>query len=73
MILRADAGPVTDLQAVNKEVSEVFGELDIFFANVGIAYGTPPAEIFHQLSGQATALACASFHDYSGRSRETTE
>jgi NAD(P)-dependent dehydrogenase (short-subunit alcohol dehydrogenase family) len=44
LILRADARSVTDMQAVSTEVAEAFGELDIFFANAGIAYGTPLAE-----------------------------
>jgi NAD(P)-dependent dehydrogenase (short-subunit alcohol dehydrogenase family) len=44
LILRADAGSVTDMQTVSTEVAEAFGELDIFFANAGIAYGTPLAE-----------------------------
>lgn len=44
LILRADARSVTDMQAVSTEVAEAFGDLDIFFANAGIAYGTPLAE-----------------------------
>jgi NAD(P)-dependent dehydrogenase (short-subunit alcohol dehydrogenase family) len=32
------------MQAVSKEIADAFGELDIFFANAGIAYGTPLAE-----------------------------
>ncbi len=40
LILRADARSVTDMQAVSKETAGAFGELDIFFANAGIAYGT---------------------------------
>ena len=44
LILRADARSVTDMQSVSKKVAETFGELDIFFANAGIAYGTPLAE-----------------------------
>lgn len=44
LILRADARSVADMQAVSREVAETFGELDIFFANAGIAYATPLAE-----------------------------
>jgi NAD(P)-dependent dehydrogenase (short-subunit alcohol dehydrogenase family) len=44
LILRADARSVTDMQSVSKLVAEAFGELDVFFANAGIAYGTPLAE-----------------------------
>ncbi len=44
LILRADARSITDMQTVSKKVAEAFGELDIFFANAGIAYGTPLAE-----------------------------
>ena len=43
-IVRADARSITDMQAVSKEVAESFGGLDVFFANAGIAYGTPLAE-----------------------------
>jgi len=44
LILRADVRSVTDMQAVRREVAEAFGELDIFFANAGIAYATPLCE-----------------------------
>jgi NAD(P)-dependent dehydrogenase (short-subunit alcohol dehydrogenase family) len=44
LILHADVRLVTDMQAVSKEVAEAFGELDVFFANAGIAYGTLLAE-----------------------------
>ncbi|WP_097462132.1 SDR family oxidoreductase [Mangrovitalea sediminis] len=41
LILRADARSVADMQTVSETVANSFGELDIFFANAGIAYGTP--------------------------------
>jgi len=44
LVLRADVRSVTDMQSVSKQVAEAFGELDVFFANAGIAYGTPLAE-----------------------------
>lgn len=44
LILRADARSVTDMRTVSTKVAEAFGELDIFFANAGIAYGTPIAD-----------------------------
>lgn len=44
LILHADVRSVADMQAASKEVAKAFGELDIFFANAGIAYGTPLAE-----------------------------
>lgn len=44
LILCADVTSVADMQAVSKAVMEAFGELDIFFANAGIAYGTPLSE-----------------------------
>jgi NAD(P)-dependent dehydrogenase (short-subunit alcohol dehydrogenase family) len=44
LVLRADVRSATDMQSVSKQVAEAFGELDVFFANAGIAYGTPLAE-----------------------------
>lgn len=44
LIFRADARSIPDMQAVSKEIGDAFGELDIFFANAGIAYATPLAE-----------------------------
>ena len=44
LIMRADVRSITDMQVVRKEVAEAFDALDIFFANAGIAYGTPLAE-----------------------------
>ena len=43
LILAADAGSIADMTAVRQAVGETFGGLDIFFANAGIAYGTPLA------------------------------
>ncbi len=44
VILRADVRSITDMQAVSTQVAQTFGDIDIFFANAGIAYGTPLAE-----------------------------
>lgn len=44
LVLCADARSITDMQTVRQAVADAFGELDIFFANAGIAYGTPLAQ-----------------------------
>ncbi|MBN3833544.1 SDR family oxidoreductase [Burkholderia sp. Ac-20344] len=43
MVLAADANSIADMQAASHRIGERFGGLDIFFANAGIAYGTPLA------------------------------
>lgn len=43
IVLAADASSIADMQAASRRVSESFGGLDIFFANAGVAYGTPLA------------------------------
>lgn len=44
LILAADVRSIADMQAVTQNVAEAFGDLDIFFANAGVAYGTLLAE-----------------------------
>ncbi|CAB3810629.1 glucose 1-dehydrogenase [Paraburkholderia fynbosensis] len=44
LVLGADVRSVADMQAVSQRIAESFGGLDIFFANAGVAYGTPLAE-----------------------------
>lgn len=44
LILAADVRSIADMHAVSQVVTKEFGELDIFFANAGVAYGTPLAE-----------------------------
>ena len=44
LVLAADVRSTTDMRAVSQEIAERFGGLDIFFANAGIAYGTPLSE-----------------------------
>jgi NAD(P)-dependent dehydrogenase (short-subunit alcohol dehydrogenase family) len=41
LILAADASSIADMKAVRQTIGETFDGLDIFFANAGIAYGTP--------------------------------
>lgn len=41
LILAADVRSISDMQAVSNRIDATFAGLDIFFANAGIAYGTP--------------------------------
>lgn len=43
MAIVADVRSRADLQAMASQVGEAFGQLDILFANAGVAYGTPIA------------------------------
>ncbi|MET3552659.1 SDR family oxidoreductase [Burkholderia sp. 567] len=43
IVLAADANSVADMQAATRRIGDTFGGLDIFFANAGVAYGTPLA------------------------------
>lgn len=44
LILRADVRSIADMQEVSTKIAQNFGDIDIFFANAGIAYGTPLSE-----------------------------
>lgn len=43
LAIAADVRSLEDLRRMSAEVGEVFGGLDILFANAGVAYGTPIA------------------------------
>ncbi|MFZ4834065.1 SDR family oxidoreductase [Rouxiella sp. Mn2063] len=44
LTIAADVTSLTDLQRVHDEVKQVFGGLDVFFANAGVAFVTPLME-----------------------------
>lgn len=44
LAIAADARSIADMKAVATQVGEAFGGLDIFFANAGVAQGSPLAE-----------------------------
>ena len=41
LVIQADVLSAADLRKVHDQVAEHFGELDVFFANAGVAFGTP--------------------------------
>lgn len=44
LVIAADARSIADMKAAATQVGEAFGGLDIFFANAGVAQGSPLAE-----------------------------
>lgn len=45
LVIGADVRSITSMQAASRRVSDAFGLVDIFFANAGEAFATPPEEI----------------------------
>lgn len=41
LIVAADVRSIENMQAVSRRIAEAFGGLDVFFANAGVALGTP--------------------------------
>lgn len=49
LVIAPDARSISDMKAAATQVGEVFGGLDIFFANAGVAHASPLAETDERL------------------------